>query len=398
MSTIVQEKVQQAFGILEEKGIDLWLTFVRETTAAGDPVLPLIYGGDLTWQSALLLTRKGESIAIVGHYEADTARNTGAYAEVLDYHQSIRELLRETLGRLDPASIAINTSVNDVHSDGLTVGMHQILVDYLEGTPYAGRLVSSEGLIAALRGRKTPTEVARIKAAIRTTEEIYEAAFAFSKPGLSEREIAAFMQGQLAERGLEPAWEADFCPTVNAGAESPVGHVAPTDIKLAPGQLLHFDFGVKQDEYCSDIQRVMYFPAPGESAPPEPVQRGFNTVRAAIRAAMAVMKPGALGVEVDAAARKTVTDAGYPEYMYGTGHHLGRNAHDGAGILGPLWERYGDLAKLPLEAGHVYTVEPGLMVEGYGYIGLEEDVLVTENGVEYLSEPQEALILGEVNS
>jgi Xaa-Pro aminopeptidase len=303
-------------------------------------------------------------------------------------------VLGETLKKLDPTTIAINTSVDDVHSDGLTVGMHQILLGYLEGTPYAERLVSSEGIIAALRGRKTPTEVKRIRAAIATTAEIYDAAFAFARPGQTERQIAEFMQAQLAERGLEPAWEADFCPTVNAGAESPVGHVAPTEIQVAAGQLLHFDFGVKQDEYCSDIQRVMYFLAPGESAPPEPVKRGFDTIRAAIQAAMAVMKPGALGMDVDAAARKTVTDAGYPEYMYGTGHHLGRNAHDGAGILGPLWERYGDLARLPLEAGHVYTVEPGLMVEGYGYIGIEEDVLVTENGVEFLSQPQEALILG----
>ena len=394
MTTIVQEKVRQALGILEEQGVDVWLTFVRETTAAGDPVLPLIYGGDLTWQSALMLTRKGESIAIVGHYEADTARNTGAYSEVLTYHQSIREVLGETLKKLGPTTIAINTSVDDVHSDGLTVGMHQILLGYLEGSPYTERLVSSEGIIAALRGRKTPTEVERIRAAIATTTEIYDAAFAFARPGQTERQIAEFMQAQLAERGLEPAWEADFCPTVNAGAESPVGHVAPTEIQVAAGQLLHFDFGVKQDEYCSDIQRVMYFLAPGESAPPEPVKRGFDTIRAAIQAAMAVMKPGALGMDVDAAARKTVTDAGYPEYMYGTGHHLGRNAHDGAGILGPLWERYGDLARLPLEAGHVYTVEPGLMVEGYGYIGIEEDVLVTENGVEFLSQPQEALILG----
>jgi Xaa-Pro aminopeptidase len=105
------------------------------------------------------------------------------------------------------------------------------------------------------------------------------------------------------------------------------------------------------------------------------------------------MQPGVLGKDVDAVARAIVTGAGYPEYKYGTGHHLGRLAHDGGGILGPLWERYGDAGNRPLEAGHVYTVEPGLMVAGYGYIGIEEDVLVTETGAEFLSTPQTELVL-----
>ena len=72
------------------------------------------------------------------------------------------------------------------------------------------------------------------------------------------------------------------------------------------------------------------------------------------------------------------------------GPHL---AHDGGGILGPQWERYGDTPNRPLEAGQVYTVELGLMLLGYGDIGLEEDVLVTEQGATYLGQPQSRLIL-----
>jgi Xaa-Pro aminopeptidase len=180
---------------------------------------------------------------------------------------------------------------------------------------------------------------------------------------------------------------------VNTGPDSPVGHVGPTDIKIAPGHLVHFDFGVKQEEYCSDIQRMVYFLAPGETQPPEVVIRGFDTIVYAIQQAVAAMKPGMLGKEIDAIARGIVVDAGYPEYLYGTGHHLGRTVHDGAGMLGPEWEKYGNTPNYPLEAGHVYTVEPGLAVPGYGYIGLEEDVLVTNTGAVFLGQPQTRLII-----
>lgn len=393
MLTLVQEKVQQAAGLLQELNIDAWLTFVRETSGGGDPVLPLIYGHDLTWQSALIVTRKGESFAIVGHFEAETARRTGAYTTVIAYHESIRRSLLHTLERIYPARIAINYSIDDVHADGLTYGMYQLLLKYFEETPWEQRLVSAEKLLGALRGRKTPSELERIRAAVETTRQIFERTFAYVKPGLTEAQLAAFMNEQMAACGVGPAWDAAHCPAVNSGPDSPVGHLEPGDIAIAPGHLLHIDFGVKQAEYCSDIQRVAYVLAPGETAAPAPVQLAFDTVTSAIQAAMAAMRPGVTGKEIDAIARRTITKAGYPEFKYATGHQLGRLAHDGAGLLGPEWERYGDTPNYPLEAGQVYTVEPGLAVPGYGYLGLEEDVLVTEHGAEYLGEPQRALIL-----
>lgn len=395
MSTsITHEKVEQAIGILEEKGIDLWLTFVRETSASRDPVLPLIYGdADLTWQSALVLTRTGERIAIVGRFDAQTVRSLGVYETIIGYDESLRVELLPILERLDPRRVALNYSADDVLADGLSHGLYQLLMGYLHDTPFADRIVSAEKVISGLRGRKTPGEISRIRAAVETTRQIYERTFSFVQPGMTEVEIGEFMQRQLEEFGVGPAWHAGHCPTVNAGPDSPVGHVGRTAQSIERGQLLHFDFGVKQDDYCSDIQRVVYLMADGEDRPPEPVQRGFETVVRAVQAAVDAMKPGVLGVDVDAAARGAITGAGYPEYKYATGHHLGRLAHDGGGILGPTWERYGDSPHQALEAGNVFTIEPGLAVPGYGYIGLEEDVLVTETGAEYLGAPQRELVL-----
>jgi Xaa-Pro aminopeptidase len=393
MCKIIPEKVDQAIGILKEKGIDLWLTFVRETASGGDPVMPLIYGSDLTWQSALILTRSGERIAIVGRFDAETARDLGAYASVIPYDESMSPELLRVLKQINPRQIALNYSEKDVLADGLSHGLYQVLMGYLADTPFADRIVSAEEVIGALRGRKTAGEVARIKAAVKTTLEIYQRTFDHVRPGMTEIEIGNFMAVQMESFGVGPAWHGLYCPTVNAGPDSPVGHVTRTEQQVERGHLLHFDFGVEQDEYCSDIQRVVYFLAPGETQAPEPVWRGFETIVHAIQETVAAMKPGMLGKEVDLVARNIVTGAGYPEYMYGTGHHLGRLAHDGGGTLAPEWERYGDTPNYPLEPGHVYTVEPGLAVPGYGYIGIEEDVLVTETGAEFLGKPQTELII-----
>ncbi|MGH2545030.1 MAG: M24 family metallopeptidase, partial [Ardenticatenaceae bacterium] len=314
--SLVQEKVGQAIEILRENEVDCWLTFVRESSAGGDPVLPLIYGHDLTWQSALILSRKGDRVAIVGHYEAAAAEATGAYHTVIGYHEAIRPDLLRVLERLDPQQIALNYSENDVMADGLSHGMYLLLRRYLEGTPFAGRFVSAEGIVGALRGRKTPGEIERIRTAIETTLGIYRRTFDWVQEGMTERQVSDFMHRELAERGLEAAWDYDGCPIVNTGPGSTVGHAAPGDLKIERGHILHLDFGVRQNGFCSDIQRVAYFLAPGESEPPEEVRRGFETVVRAIRAAVEAMKPGVLGKEVDAIARAVVTEAGYPEYKY----------------------------------------------------------------------------------
>jgi len=392
--TLIQEKANQAIQILQEQETDMWLTFVRETSGVRDPALDLLIGpGDLTWQSALILTRKGEKIAIIGNLEKEALARLGIFDEILGYDKSIRELLRETITRLNPDRIAVNTSRNNIHADGLTHAMYEILRDHLFNTSYQDRLVSAESVISALRGRKTPAEQARVRRAVQITDEIFRQTFDFIKVGMTEIEIGQHMQKLAQEHGVSLAWSAENCPAVNSGPNSPVGHNGPTDIRVERGHLLHFDFGVRYEEYCSDIQRVAYILRDGETEAPLEVQRGFLTIRTAIEKSRAAMKSGVTGNTIDVIAREIVIDAGYPDYPYALGHQLGRVAHDGGALLGPLWEKYGDSPNQKLEVGQVFTIEPGLAVTGYGYLGLEEDVLITEDGAEYFTKPQTEIVL-----
>jgi Xaa-Pro aminopeptidase len=386
--------VNQAIEILNEQNIDLWLTFVRETSGVRDPVLNLLIGmGDLTWPSALILTRNGEKIAIVGNLEKEAIQRLDIFTEIYGYDKSVRDLLRDTIIRLHPDQVAVNTSRNNVQADGLTHAMYEFLKEYLSDTPYAGRIVSAEPVINSLRGRKTPAEQERIRRAVEVTEEIFQKAFAFIKVGMTEIQVADYMHGLMKEYCVDFAWPRENNPAVNSGPNSPVGHCGPTEIKIERGHLIHFDFGVKFEEYCSDIQRVAYVLREGETEAPKEVQRGFAVIRAAVEESRAAMKAGVMGNSIDVIARGIVTDSNYPEYNYALGHQLGRVAHDGGALLGPLWEKYGDSPNQKLEVGQVFTIEPGLTVPNYGYIGLEEDVVMSEKGAQYFCEPQREIVL-----
>ena len=392
--TLMQEKVNQALNILNEQKTDLWLIFVRETSGVRDPMLDFLIGpNDLTWPSALILTGKGEKIAIVGNLEKEAVSRNHVFDTILGYDTAISGPLRDTITRLNPDQIAVNTSRNNVHADGLTHAMYEILCDYLRDTPYANRLISAEPIINAMRGQKTQEELERIHQAVEITDQIYKKTFDFIKVGMTEIEIGEYMHRLAHEYGVGLAWPAESCPAVNSGPNSSVGHNGPTDIKVEPGHIIHFDFGVKYQDYCSDIQRLVYVLRDGETEAPPEVQRGFITIRTAIEKSREAMKPGVIGNSIDVIAREILIDAGYPEYQHALGHQLGRVAHDGGALLGPLWEKYGDDPKHQLEVGQVFTIEPGLAVPNYGHIALEEDVVMTENGAEYMGEPQRELVL-----
>jgi Xaa-Pro aminopeptidase len=388
--TLIQEKSQQALDLLKHLDFDAWLIWVRETEQMADPVLSLVLGTDLVWQSALIYTKTGQRIAIVGNFDADGLKPLGIFDKIVPYTQEIQETLRRELDNLSPEKIGLNFSRNDVASDGLTYGMYNLLSEYLAGTPYAQRLVSAESLLIPLRGQKTPEEIRRIKQAITVTEKIYEEAKDFVRVGQTEVEIATFFHQQMKEHGVSFAWMRDHNPAVNAGPNKPFGHAGPTKNVTKEGHLLHFDFGVRYQGYCSDIQRMFFLGA--SSQIPAEVQSAFETVRDAIQAAADFIKPGVQGFEVDQIARHYVQERGFDEYQHALGHQVGQATHDGGTLLGPLWERYGDSPQGIVQPGNVFTLELYVTTENYGQLSLEEDILITETGSEFLSKPQMELI------
>ncbi|MHA2386816.1 MAG: M24 family metallopeptidase [Candidatus Thorarchaeota archaeon] len=384
------EKVNQVKDILEEVDTDLWLIWVRETSQMADPMLELVYGGEFVWQSALLFSKNGERVAIVGNFDSDATEATGLFDRVVPYTQSIREALLQEIKHFAPSQVAINFSKNDVASDGLSYGMYLILQDYLADSEFKNRLVSAEDIVSKVRGRKTQTEIERIRKAVQITESIFDESRAFLRVGMTELEIFDKFHEAMSRHGVGHAWDKNHNPAVDAGPNKQFGHSGPTANITKQGHLLHFDFGVKFQDYCSDIQRMFFFGKPEEV--PEEVQYAFETVRDAIQASADWIRPGVVGYEVDTIAREFVKDRGYEEYQHGLGHQVGRQAHDGGTLLGPQWERYGDTPMGIVEVGNVFTLELHVATKNYGQVSLEEDILITRKGCEFISRPQKELI------
>src|SRR4030067_790821 len=174
--SLIKEKIDQAVKILNEKDADMWLTFVRESSTAKDPILEIIAGINFTWQSALIINKDGDTTAIVGSIELDNLKNINLYSNVSGYVQSIREPLTDYLKKKNPQKIAINYSQNSVLADGLTHGMYLILKDYLKEIGFEDKLISSEEIISSLRGRKSPAELSIMRDAVKETLRIFNEA------------------------------------------------------------------------------------------------------------------------------------------------------------------------------------------------------------------------------
>ena len=392
---LIKAKHRQAADLMTAHGLDCWLIqFARETGLRPDPTGYLV-GMNVTWPSAFLLRADGRSAAIVATGDQAVAEGLGLWDEVHAYVEGAGAPLRSVLDAWNPQRIGVTWDTSDNFADGITHGMLLELQSLLRGTAHEGRLVSAGPLASEVRARKLPEEVAGIERAVKATEELLDRMEReLLQPGVRAADVMREAQRWIDAEGWDFAWERDINPMVEFGPlKGPAGHVPPGEERLEPGQLVHVDVGIVLDGFASDLQRVWYLPKPGESDAPAEVHRAFDAVTAALDVVVETLAPGVRGHAVDAAARSAISGRGYPEPPFAMGHHVGRVAHDGGGVLGPLWERYGDEPNFEIAEGNVFAVETGLEVEGYGMVSLEDEVVVEASGPRYLSRPQRRIKL-----
>lgn len=389
-----KEKIAQAIAIMNEPDTDtdLWMVIDKESELLSDPVMDYIVGVGFTWLSFFLFFKSGEKYAIVGNLDIEKTKRLGLFDEVFSYKGSPKDDLLKLLNRFSPKSIALNYSIDSPSADGLTYGKYLKLLELLEGTGFKDRFVSAEGIISKMRGRKSQEEVRRIKKAIDVTLDIYGKVADNVKPGMTEKDVAQFITGERLKTGLAPSWEEDHCPSVFAGPQETGAHSGPTGNVLKRGEVFNADFGVVYEKYCSDLQRTWYILKEGETEAPGSVQKGFDTIVESIRLSFEALKPGVKGYDIDKIARDYIVSQGYKEFPHALGHQVGRSAHDGSALLGPDWDRYGQLPFMPLEEGQVFTIEPRLYIDE-GVVTIEEMVVITKDGAKWLSPPQKEIYL-----
>jgi len=239
-------------------------------------------------------------------------------------------------------------------------------LNYLQEAAPGLELVSAQDLISRIRMIKDTEEVEKMQEAVRIAECSLAAILSSIKPGLSEKELASRLVSRLLQQGSDP--ELPFFPIVSFGENSANPHASPGDRILQEGDLVLIDWGAAYHGYYSDITRVF---ALGDLHPE--IEKIAQFVREANLAARAAIKPGVSASEVDRAARKVISEAGYGEFFtHRTGHGLGREAHEE-----PYISQFDETI---LEPGMTFTIEPGIYLPNRGGVRIEDDILVTEDG------------------
>jgi Xaa-Pro aminopeptidase len=236
--------------------------------------------------------------------------------------------------------------------------------------PMKATLVAVKGWIEELRTVKSPTEIERIRRSVETNSKAFEQAVARVRPGMKEQDLAADLEYRMRRLGAE---KPSFETIVAGGVRSALPHAQPTAARFRAGELIVVDMGALQEGYCSDMTRMLYL-----GAPTAKVKRTYKAVLEAQLAGIDAVRAGVRTAAVDAATRNVLKGYGLDgAFIHSTGHGLGLEIHEPP--------RLGKRDKGRLKAGMAITIEPGVYIEGFGGIRIEDTVLVTEKGCEILT-------------
>jgi Xaa-Pro aminopeptidase len=268
----------------------------------------------------------------------------------------------------------LNLAVVGIEAAHLTVARQEWVARTLAARGSAIALRSTERLVEQLRLIKDTFELSIARDSAARLEAVADQAFASVRAGVSERDVAAAIEGAMRAAGYErPA----FDTIVASGPQSALPHHRAGARILVPGDLVVLDFGGILDGYCSDLTRMAAVGTPSPEA-----RRLYDAVREAQQAAIDVVRPGVPASSVDAAAREILVARGLGEaFGHGTGHGLGLEVHEEPRVGRPR----SDAQDTKLEPGMVFTIEPGAYVPGFGGVRIEDDVLVTDSGSEVLT-------------
>jgi Xaa-Pro aminopeptidase len=258
----------------------------------------------------------------------------------------------------------------------VTVRRHGRIRDVL---PDRIELVAAGGIVEAMREVKEPGEIERIAAAAALADQAYDVVREDGIVGRTELAVAYQLEDTMRLLGAEPSF-----PSIVASAErGAMPHAVPADVEIPRDTLVTLDIGARLDGYCSDGTRTWATgPLPDELA------EAYELVRRAQAEALAAVRPGPEGREVDAVARRIIDEAGHGEHFgHGLGHGVGLDVHEGP--------RLARTAEARLVAGNVVTVEPGVYLPGVGGVRIEDLVVVADAGHRVLSGTTKELITVE---
>jgi Xaa-Pro dipeptidase len=297
--------------------------------------------------------------------------------EALKLDQSLIPLKGFTYGE-NPVTwgSVFQRACQELKLDGKKVGVEPnrlrfLELRFLEGSATA-QFVNGETVVAGMRMVKEPGEVENMRRAVRIAQEALLATIPFIKPGKTEREIASALTAHLLQSGSEP--EIPFPPIISGGPNSANPHAVPTERPLQIGDLLVVDWGASYHGYFSDLTRTF---AIGK------VEDEYRQIAAIVEkanaAGRAASKPGIPAGEVDRVTRKVIVESGYGKFFtHRTGHGLGMEGHEPPYIFAEN--------TLILNEGMTFTVEPGIYLPGRGGVRIEDNVVLTQNGAETLSD------------